>query len=197
MHKWKLLVLLLVGALLYLPVALFLPSTVSAQVVTVSIDAPAEVDAGTSFIARVSINDVPNFDACNYDVTYDPTVLEVTDVTAGMVDGTTIPVDIWGEITPGRIRVIENIPEVPGVSGSGYLAEIHFHVVGEYCDISDIALSNGVLSDNTATEIPATWLQDLVHVTAPTTTGVLAPPAPYTLGPAPPTGSDAIVSAPR
>ncbi len=165
MNKWKR--ILIVGVILSLAIMLLFPSIAAADEVTVSIDAPAEVDAGTDFIARVNITEVTNFDACNYDITYDPTILEVTDVTDGVIGGTTIPVGIWGFVpaeTQGTLRVINNVPGLPGVSGSGYLSEIHFHVVGSAGNTSDITLSSGVLSANTATEIPATWVGDSVHV---------------------------------
>jgi hypothetical protein len=165
MHKWK--HLLKVIVILCLAIILLPSSIASADGVTVSIDAPAEVDAGTDFIARVDITDVTDFDAANYDITYDSSILEVTDVTDGVIDGTAIPVGMWGFVpagTQGTIRVIQNIPGISGVSGSGYLSEIHFHVVGSAGSTSGITMSNGVLSDNTATEIPATWLGDSVHV---------------------------------
>lgn len=135
--------------------------------VTVSIDAPDEVAEGSDFIARANITRVSDLDAANYDVTFDPTVLEVTDVTAGLIGGTTVAVDIWRVISPGTLRVVNNVPGLSGVSGSGYLAEIHFHVVVPAGDTSDINLSNGVLSDNTANEIPATWVGDSAHVNTP------------------------------
>lgn len=167
--------LLIVGVILCLAMVPLFPSIAGAEGgVTVGIDAPAEVDEGTDFFARVTIIDVTNFDASNYDVTYDPTILEVTDVADGVIGGIVIPVEMWDFVpaqTQGTIRVIENVTGLPGVSGSGYLAEIHFHVVGEYCNASEITLSNGVLSDNTATEILATWVGDSAHVTAPQTPG--------------------------
>ena len=169
--------LLIAGAALCLTMVLLLPSVAAAAgEVTVSIDAPAEVSGGADFIVRVAITDVANFDAANYDVTYDPTVLEVTDVTDGLIGDTIIPVVMWGFIpaeTRGTIRLIENVPGLLSVSGSGYLTEIHFHVVGKYCKTSDITFSKGVLSDNSSTEIPATWIGDSVYTTAsptPTTT---------------------------
>jgi len=159
--------LLVVGVILCLAIALVPFSSASAGDVTVSIDATAEVDSNTDFIARVNITEVTNFDAANYDITYDPLVLEVTDVTDGIIGETVIPVEIWGFIpaeTQGKIRVVNNVPGFPGVSGSGYLAEIHFHVVGSAGSTSDITLSNGMLSDNTATEIPVTWVGGSVYV---------------------------------
>ena len=177
MKKWRR--LLIVGVILSLAMVLVPSSIASAQEVSVSINAPAEVGEGTDFTARVNITEVVNFDAANYDITYDPLILEVTDVTDGIIDGTAIPVSIWGLIpsgVQGKIRVIQNIPGLPGVSGSGYLAEIHFHVVGEHCNTSDITLSNGVLSDNTATAITATWVGDSVHVDTVLDAGFSASP---------------------
>lgn len=158
--------LLVVGVLLYMTAALLLPSTVSAQAVTVSIDAPDEVGLGASFVARVNITNVTNFDACNYDITYDPSILEVTGVTDGLIGSTTIPIEMWGEVVSGRTRVIENVPGVSGVSGSGYLAEVHFHVIGAYGSASDIDFTDGTLSDGSANEIAADWVGDSVSIHA-------------------------------
>jgi len=132
--------------------------------VAVRIDALDEVAKGTVFIARVNITGVSDFDAANYDVTFDPAVLEVTDVTDGIIDGGTIPVDMWGVIAPGEIRVVQNVPGLPGVSGSGYLAEIRFRVIGSAGESSEIKCSNGVLSDNSASEIAAKWSGDSVYL---------------------------------
>ena len=177
MHKWKR--PLIVGVILSLAIMLPFPSIAVAADATVSIDAPAEVGEGTDFIARVNITEVVNFDAANYDITYDPTIIEVTDVTDGVIGGTAIPVSIWGLIpsgVQGKIRVIQNIPGISGVSGSGYLAEIHFHVIGSAGSTSNITPSNAMLSDNTATEIPATWVGDSVHVNTALDAGFSASP---------------------
>lgn len=139
---------------------LCLTPTSSAQEVTISIDAPSTTGTETDFVVRVDITDVTNFDACNYDITYDPSVIEVTGVTAGLIGDSAVPIDMWGEIVPGKLRIIENIPGAPGVSGSGYLAEIHFRVIGDSYDTGGITISNVTLSDNTATEIQATRIQD-------------------------------------
>jgi len=132
---------------------------------TVSISAPTQVAVGTDFIARVNIGNVTSFDATNYDVTFNSAVLQVGNVTSGLVNGTTIPVDMWSVITPGTLRVIQNVPGLSGVSGSGYLAEIRFHVIGSAGNTSQINLSNGILSDTSANQIQATWLNGSVQVT--------------------------------
>ena len=155
----------MVGAILCLVAGFLSAFIVLAQSgATVSIDAPDEVAQGTDFVARVNITGVIDFDAANYDVTYDPSVLKVTSVTNGLIDGPTIPVDMWGLITSGTIRVVQNVPGLSGVSGSGYLAEIHFRVIGSAGETSNINLSNVILGDTYANEIPATWVRDAVQV---------------------------------
>jgi PKD repeat protein len=120
---------------------------------------------GTDFKVRVNIGNVTNFDATNYDVTFDSAVLQVSNVTSGLISSTTIPVDMWSVISPGTLRVIQNVPGLSGVSGSGYLSEILFHVIGSAGSSSQINLANGVLSDNSANQIQATWVNGSVQIT--------------------------------
>ncbi|MFH1032029.1 MAG: cohesin domain-containing protein [Chloroflexota bacterium] len=142
--------------------------TIAANAVSIGVTT-AQVAEGSSFIARVNIDSVIDFDAAQYDITYNPAVIQVTGVTAGLIGSTTIPVSQWGDITPGTTRVINNVPNAPGVTGSGYLAEIHFHVVGAAGTSSTINLQNGLLGDKDAQEITtATWANGMVQVTAST-----------------------------
>jgi len=144
--------------------------------VAVSVVAPVSIAQDTSFSASINVNQVTNFDAANYDITYDPAVLEVTGVGNGIVGGATIPVDMWAVIAPGTIRVINNASGLVGVNGSGFLAVIRFHVIGAAGNTSWINLLNGVLSGNAANNIPATWTGQLVRVSSPAPTPT---PAPY------------------
>jgi len=142
---------------------------------TVSIDAPDEAAADSDFTANINVTEVTDFDACNYDVSFDASVLRLDDVTSGEIGSTAIPVDMYNEISSGTYTVVQNAPGLAGVSGSGYLAVLHFHVIGSEGDSSAISLSNGVLSDNLANEITATWSGDSVNVpdaTAPTVSSV-------------------------
>jgi hypothetical protein len=137
----------------------------------VSIDAPAEATADSDFTADVGISDVTDFDACQYDLSFDPAVLRLDNVTAGAIGSTTVPVDLYTELSAGNWRVIQNVPGLTGATGSGSLAVLHFHVIGAEGTSSAIDLSGGVLSDITASQIPATWVNDSVTVsdlTAPT-----------------------------
>jgi len=134
-------------------------------VVTVSINAPPEVVENSDFTATVDVSPVANFDAANYDVSFNASILQLTDVTSGQIDSSPMPVDSWNLISPGTYRIVQNVLGTPGVSGSGYLAVLHFHVIGSDCQTSPINLLNGTLRDNLAQEIPATWVDDSVHVT--------------------------------
>jgi len=134
--------------------------------ITVSIDAPAQAASDSDFTANVNISQVTNFDACNYDVSFDATVLRFGSVTSGLIGSTTIPVDIYNQISSGRWRIVQNVPGIAGVGGSGYLAVLHFHVIGSGGQVSQISLSNGVLSDIAASEIKATWAGGSMKVAA-------------------------------
>jgi hypothetical protein len=135
------------------------------QVVTVSLDAPEQVSPDSDFTVNVNISEVADFDACNYDVSYDSSVLRLDNVTSGVIGTTTVPVDVYSEISPGSYRVIQNVPGLSGVSGTGYLAVLHFHVLGAEGDSSAITLSNGTIASNQAEEIGATWEGASVEVT--------------------------------
>jgi len=161
-------VALLLGSGMEVPVA-------AQPVVTVSIDAPDEAAADSDFTANVNITEVIDFDACNYDVSFDASVLRLDDVTSGLIGSTAIPIDMYNEISSGTYTVVQNAPGLAGVSGSGYLAVLHFHVIGSAGDSSAISLSNGILSNNLAEEITATWSGDSVSVpdaTPPTVSSV-------------------------
>lgn len=143
--------------------------TAGANGITVRIDAPDEqVDAGSEFVARVSITEVTDLDSFQFDISYDPSVIEVSDVTGGLIGSTSVPVDMWGFVpsgTQGTIRVLGNMAGFTGVTGSGYLAEIHFHVTGSAGSTSDMTFSDGTLVDTMAAYIPvAQWLGDSVAV---------------------------------
>jgi len=174
-RRWPLyaIVAFIVVAIVAIVVALLQPaSSPESGKVTVSIEAPATVSAGGEFVATVEISGVENFDAVNYDVTYDPLVLEVTNVSQGTINNTEVPVDDWSFVPSGlqgEVAIINNIPGVPGVSGSGYLCEIHFHVIGSSGDASSLNFvlegDNEVwMSDNTATYIQADWVGSFVTV---------------------------------
>ena len=165
------------GVLIVCLVAAIFPiSVVGASGVPVAVVVPAQACPGTVFVARVTIGNVAGFDAAQFDVTFDPGVLAVVGaeggaegVTNGNIGGTVVPVAMWGYIPPhtpgaGRIRVLCNMPGITGVSGSGYLADIHLQVVGPLGSSSPIGLSNGLLGDFNALKIEADWFGSSVEI---------------------------------
>jgi hypothetical protein len=158
------------------------PPVAATSGVTVRVDAPAGVAPESDFTAAITISQVTDFDACNYDVTFDPLVLRLDDITSGLIGSEEIPVGMYNELSPGEYRLIQNIPGLAGVSGSGYLAQLHFHVTGAEGDSSPVGPSNGVISDIAAVAIEATWLEGTVMVA---TEDPLADPSQESTGSAP------------
>ena len=140
-------------------------AVVSAAPVEVIVYAPDEPAPDTDFMADVSIGEVADFDGCYYDVTFDASVLRLDDVTSGLIGSTAISVEVYWEVSPGTWRVVQSIPGAIGVTGSGYLVALHFHVIGSEGDSSAISLSNGSLYNSLAEEIAATWTGDSIVVT--------------------------------
>ena len=132
--------------------------------VTISINIPDTVQPDSDITVTIDISHVENFDATNYDVSFDSTVLRLDNVTDGKIGGTIIPVDIYNEISPGRYRIVQNIAGLSGVTDTGYLATLHFHVIGSLGDSNYIRLFDGVIGNNQAEEIPATWNEGFLVV---------------------------------
>ena len=83
---------------------------VAAAPVEVRICAPDEPAPDGDFTAGISISEVTDFDGCYYDVTFDASVLRLDGVTSGLIGSTTIPVDLYWEVSPGAWRVSYRLP---------------------------------------------------------------------------------------
>jgi hypothetical protein len=140
---------------------------VVASGVAVSINAPAQAVQGSSFTVSVDISDVNAFDAGQFDVSFDESFVRLDNVTAGQIGATQIPVDLWNKMSTGTYRIIVNVPGVPGVSGSGSLAVLHFHAASSAVSNSALSLSNGFLNDNLGTQISATWAGGSINASPP------------------------------
>lgn len=138
------------------------PGRGMAEQATVRIDAPESV-SGT-FDVAVTIDDVADMDAGQLDLGFDPRVMTVTDVKAGRIGETTVPLAQWAPVNEEKIRVLFNFPGVQGISGSGTLARITARVAGKVGDISTLAISGGLLVDSNAKRIPADWQGGKVRV---------------------------------
>jgi len=148
--------------------------------VTVSIDSPDTVkkSSGRYFHAYVNITSVNDFYAAQYDITYDPAVIRVQDVSAGNIAGTTIRLEKWSYVpanTQGTLRIVNSLPTTMGangVSGEGYLADIYFKVMGDPGDSSAISFIEGLgdpagylmIGNNQGLEITANWIDASVTI---------------------------------
>ncbi len=147
----------------------------------VSVVAPGEVPEGGTFTAYITVDWVEDLDSGQFELGYDPNVIEVTHIVSGIRHGTLLP---SGNTTvtasqpdTGILRVVVNTashPATGGVTGTGCLVEIDFDVLGEYCDTSvlDLAPPTGFQNgmwDYLAFEIPTTWSDSAVHVCQPRT----------------------------
>jgi len=121
----------------------------------INLSAPAEVAQGAIFSVSVDIGTVTALDAGQFDITFDESMLRFDGVSSGAIGGTDIPVDLWNRIGAGRYRFIVNVPGVPGVSGAGSLAVLHFNALG--VGTAAIEISNGFINDNLAVQIDAVW----------------------------------------
>lgn len=130
--------------------------------VAVSIDAPAETEPDSDLTAIVSISNVAAFDAGQFDVSFDESVIRLDNVTGGLVHTTEIPVAVRNKVGQGMYRIVVNVPGVPGVAGSGSLATLRFRAIGSAGDTTSIDLSNGFLNNSSGKEITATWTGGLI-----------------------------------
>ena len=136
--------------------------TVGTMPVQVSVNASEYVEG--TFDASVDVDSVADFNSGQFDMAFDSSVVNVTDVGDGSIDGATIPVSDWERLDNDTIRVILDVSGIAGVNGSGNLATISFEVVGKAGDKSVLDISDGLLVNTEAEAIPAEWIDDEVIV---------------------------------
>jgi len=130
--------------------------------VPVKVDAPETISG--AFDATIDIMNVTSINGGQFDISFDSSVVNVTEVYAGNIGGTTIPIVDWRFMDADTIRVIFKLSGDEGVSGSGYVTKIGFETTGSQSDTSILDTTNGKLADTSADEIPATWTDDVVTV---------------------------------
>ena len=164
-------------ALIAIVVATFtvLPVLVSAaqEEVEVRVNAPEYV-AGT-FNATIDVANVTDLNSGQFDLSFNSSVVNVTEVKEGEIDGVAVPIFMWHFFDADTVRVLVSMPMDVGANGSGSLAEIEFEVKGNSGEKSTLNLSNEMLVDTKAKKIDADWYDDevtvlgtIVSVNAPT-----------------------------
>ena len=139
---WKLVIAAVLLALIFIPV-------IAARGVELSVKAPKEVGEGSTFEVSIAVEKIKNLNSGKFDLSFDSSVINVTDVADGSLDGIIIPAEMW-IADEGIINVIVDIPGISGVSGSGNLATVSFEVVGEKRDRTELVISNVQLVDDEA-----------------------------------------------
>ena len=137
---------------------------------SVTVNAPKVVT--DNFEVTIGVENVSDMCAGQFDLSFDPGVVNAIDVGAGDIDGTTVPIVGWNFVDTDRIRVLFNLPGAGAVSGSGCVAKIAFAITGSEGDVSVLNISDGLLVDGRSEEIPANWIDDELMI------GELAPPPP-------------------
>jgi hypothetical protein len=162
---------------------------------SVEINAPAEAESGSSFTATIDISEVTDLNAVQYDISFDPLVLRLDGIDNGQI-GSKIIVAMPNELEAGHWIVVQYpVVMTDTVSGSGHLAVLHFHIIGNSGDSINLMITSGILSGIDG-EIPATWNQGMVKVFSaasqgqPSPTRSTAPTVPTSDAPPPLTTPD-------
>ena len=129
--------------------ALIFTPVIGARGVELRVNAPEEVEEEGTFEVSIDVEELDDLNSGKFDLSFDSSVVNVTNVSDGNVDGTTIPAQMW-IAEAGIINVIVDIPGIDGVSGSGSLATVSFEVVGGKRDESELEISNVQLVDDEA-----------------------------------------------
>jgi hypothetical protein len=157
---------LLISMAIVLTALAFVPVT-AAQDVEIRVSVPEYVEEKETFDVTIDIDSVTELTWSEFDLIFDKSVVKVEDVTEGSIDDTEIPIVMWDHVDSDIIKVMTGVPEdkfLEGVSGSGYLAMISFKVKGDEGDESVLELSNGVLGNTSAGEIPASWVDAEIKI---------------------------------
>jgi hypothetical protein len=144
-----------------------LPHKKTDNIISVCVGVPDQVAADSDFLVNINISEVSDFDATDFDISFNPEVIRLDDVTDGLIGSTPIPINGYSEIIPGTGRVICNLAGATGTSGSGILAVLHFHAIGVASQSSDLILSNGTISSIYAKPIVSEWSGDSISIRNP------------------------------
>ena len=128
-----------------------------AQKTQVRVNAP-EMVSGT-FDATIEMYNAADLDSGQFDLSFDSSVVNVTDVDSGNIGGTTVPISDWRFMDADTIRVLFDLPDGDLASGSGSLATVNFEIIGSAGATSILDISDGYLFDldTYSAGIPATW----------------------------------------
>ena len=120
----KIIRVLIIAILLILNLLNGITTAIAQEEVIISLGIPPEVLVSNDFTVKLNTTSLIDFDAGQFDISFDNSVLRLDNVTGGLIGATEIPVSLWNQISPGTYRTIVNVPGIPGVTGSGLLLEL-------------------------------------------------------------------------
>jgi hypothetical protein len=126
------------------------------------------VGLGNTVSVPVNISSVSNLYDWEFDLSFDPTVLQLTGVSEGPFlssgGGTTFFFPGFTNNTAGKVTFVADtlIGPVPGVTGGGVLADLQFQAIS--LGSSALTLSNVILQDSAGNDIPFTTALGSVSV---------------------------------
>ena len=156
-------------AVLLVSIALMLfavtPVVAQEAEVTVTVNAPEYVEKGGTFVVTIDVDSVTDLNSAQFDLSFDKSVVKVSDVKEGEINGEDIPIAMW-VLNPAKdtVRGIANLAMGEGVSGSGYLAEVEFEVKGKEGEKSELSISNGLLGNISVGKISAKWIDAEIRI---------------------------------
>lgn len=161
-----------IPSVLILAVLLLAPVTLLADTATVSAATTAAVPQGSSFSVAVNISNVSDLYDFQFDLAFNPAVLQLTNIVEGgflLKGGFTffLPGAIENTLGNAAANADTLIGSIPGVSGTGELAEFDFTAVGP--GISPLTISNVILQDSTTSLLNSTTAAGSVTVQGTTT----------------------------
>ena len=144
---------ILTAAMLLVIAAVFLVSAATATTVEIS---DASASPGDTTTTTVTAYDVENLGNFGITITFDPEVVNVTDVTGGADVGAFS----WERTADNQVRFftlnLGLIDPIPSLTGDVLLATLTLHAVGNAGDTSPLDLEIGQLLDNENNPITAT-----------------------------------------
>jgi hypothetical protein len=133
----------------------------------VVVNAPEAVPGGTSFDVTIDISEVSDLNSIQYDISYDPAVLQLQDIDAGRIGDRNMGV-MFNKVGEDSFRIVQSMG-LGTVSGSGHLITMRFRANGS-SGRSEISLTGGIISGFEGV-ISATWISGSTTV-IPAETGV-------------------------
>jgi hypothetical protein len=97
---------------------------VTSIAVEVRVNAPEYVEERATFVVTIGVDSVSDLNSAQFDLSFDPDVVKISEVNEGEISGETFPTFMHRSIAEDTERVLVSMPFGKGVRGSGYLVEI-------------------------------------------------------------------------